>query len=713
MYYNQNNLEEINNLKQKIRELEQEKQNIIFNYSKINEDTQAQLTQKEKEMNKLKNDYKILLEKINNLQNENNNLKNIIKIKQQEIEDKTNQLEKKKKKDIKKINDYEKKIQDYQKELKDTHSKYDQAINNFGQITNDNKELKKEIESLNNNIKEKDSFESEANRLQNIIDSMKTKDDYLKKKAEDFYDVIIDIDSISSLEKRGWEVKYNPERKEIYDKIISEETIKLGVLGINNVGKSYLLSKIARVNIPTGYSIETKGISIKYSEDFKGEEKDICILDSAGFETPLLIDKRHKEIGTEEIKKINEDKNIESIINRDMVEDELSKDKAQTERFIEELIISLSDIIILVVGKLTRTEQRLINRIKNMAKNSEKIKVKSMIIVHNLAQYHRIIEVENHINNYLLHSATFNLKKKKILGFDGVKDRNYLVEKSVKQDDKDIEVYHYVMAKEGTEAGNYYNEITIKLIKQVYNQCNKTKNIDIPKEIALLFSDLSTEILGKKISIDNFVIKDNIIKLEENNNQNTNNNKSTNIIIKNYYNLQNTYIDQDWKYLKIKEFEPKFSLYFYREEGEEDEDEYENYLLLRLEIPGNIVKLTARRTNPKTEKYYGIVIKGIKEREEFEEQKAKDFKEIIDNRKYGEFSYFIELKRNLEIHKTCAKEDTKIYEFIFNKKNRDQTNKENKNNKKGDSNNTDNVEGVKIASGIYIMKFVLTQGSYA
>jgi len=149
--------------------------------------------------------------------------------------------------------------------------------------------------------------------------------------------VIIDIDSINSLEKKGWEVKYNEERKEIYDKIISDETIKLGVLGINNVGKSYLLSKISRVDIPTGYSIETKGISIKYSEDIKGEEKGICILDSAGFETPLLIEKEHKELGNEEIKKINEDKNIESIINRDIVEDELSKDKAQTERFIEEL----------------------------------------------------------------------------------------------------------------------------------------------------------------------------------------------------------------------------------------------------------------------------------------------------------------------------------------------------------------------------------------
>jgi hypothetical protein len=266
------------------------------------------------------------------------------------------------------------------------------------------------------------------------------------------------------------------------------------------------------------------------------------------------------------------------------------------------------------------------------------------------------------------------------------------------------------MAKEGTEAGNYYNEITIKLIKQLYNQSNKRKSINITKEIVLLFSDLSTEILGKKIPIDNFEIKENIIKLVENNNQNIN--KNANTVIKSIYNLQNTYIDQDGKYLKNKEFEPKYSLYFYREEGE-DEDEYENYLLLRLEIPGNIVKLTARRTNPKTEKYKGIVIKGIKEKENFEEQNAKDFKEIIDNRKYGEFSYFIELKPNLEIHKTYAKEDTEIYEFIFNKKNRDKTNQEKKNNKKGDSNNTDNVEGVKIASGIYIMRFVLTQGSYA
>lgn len=99
------------------------------------------------------------------------------------------------------------------------------------------------------------------------------------------------------------------------------------------------------------------------------------------------------------------------MIELNKIEDLLARDKAQTERFIEHLIISFSDMIILVVGKLTRTEQRLITRIKNMAKMSEN-KIKSIIIVHNLAQYNKNIEVENHINNYLLHSATFKLIKK-------------------------------------------------------------------------------------------------------------------------------------------------------------------------------------------------------------------------------------------------------------------------------------------------------------
>ena len=103
-------------------------------------------------------------------------------------------------------------------------------------------------------------------------------------------------------------------------------------------------------------------ISIKYASkdgknDNPGDVNGICILDSAGFETPLL--KEEKKLNKEEDIDIFLDQ-VEDDIKFDEIEDELARDKAQTERFIEQLIISLSDMIILVIGKLTRTEQRLI-----------------------------------------------------------------------------------------------------------------------------------------------------------------------------------------------------------------------------------------------------------------------------------------------------------------------------------------------------------------
>ncbi len=108
-------------------------------------------------------------------------------------------------------------------------------------------------------------------------------------------------------------------------------------------------------------------------------------------------------------------------------------------------------MIILVVGKLTRTEQRLITRIKNIAKENDNNRIKSIIIVHNLAQYHRIEEVKNHISKYLERSATFKLKEQEVFGINKYNDRIYYVEQS--DENEDIEIYHYIMAKEGTEAG--------------------------------------------------------------------------------------------------------------------------------------------------------------------------------------------------------------------------------------------------------------------
>ena len=576
-------------------------------------------------------------------------------------------------------------------------------------------EQEKKIEELSKYEEENKILKEKYENSEKAIKKTETKDDYLIKSAEEYYDVVIDINSIHSLKNEGWPIKYNKESEATYDKIVSEETIKIGVLGINNVGKSYLLSKIVNSEIPTGYSVETKGISIKYA--IRDEQNDnpeavngICILDSAGFETPLL--KEEKKLNKKEdiAQSLNP---VEDAIKYDEIEDELARDKAQTERFIEQLIISLSDMIILVIGKLTRTEQRLITRVKNLSRKKEKNKIPSIIIVHNLAQYHKIIEVDKHIKEYLLKSATFKLIDRKYLGNGKFNGRNYFVEKS--DDSDDLQVFHYIMAKEGTEAGNYYNNFTLELIKNQFNNFNRRRAINIPEEIITLFSELSTEILGQKMECQKLGTDKNTIKLMD---------KGASNKINNNFQIRNAYIDQDGNYLRNKDkMEPKYSLYFYKELNEE-EGEYENYLLLRLEIPGNIVRLTARSTNPKMEKFNGIVIKGIKRKDDFQESNKEDFTTIIDNRSYDEFTYFIELNRNLELSKSSAIGETNIYEIQFDKRNKEKFfPKENLNNSvrkdiSAKENKQEEIKSnqseknlMKIASGVYVMKFKLTERS--
>ena len=673
-------------------------------FIKINEQyekNQNELNTKEKELKTKEKELSILKNEKNNLENEKLVLKN--KIKEGEII----------------IGDHKKSYNDLQKKYNDYSQKFDGALNQFDKISKENQELKEEVKKFKKIEKEKNNLEKENLKLNDIINENRTKDEFLDKVAEEYYDAIIGINSINSLRNEGWEIKYNQERKEMCQKIINEETIKIGVLGLNNVGKSYLLSRIANATIPTGYSIETKGISIKYSQGEKGEEKGICILDSAGFETPLLREdeniKEENIIENEENDELNDsivknDKGIfEKMMKYDKKEDRLSKDKMQTERFIEHLIISLSDMIILVIGKLTRTEQRLITRIKNMAKNNDN-RIRSIIIVHNLAQYNKKREVENHINSYLLRSATFNLKPRSVVGMKNYEDRFYFVEEFDKE--YNIEIFHYIMAREETEAGKYYNNLTLKLIRQQYNGLNQRNEIDIPQKIKQIFCKLSSEIIGEKIEIDQLeTIDENKIKLKKDNNK---------INDKKYYlddfQIQDAYIDQDGNYLQSsKKFEPRYSLYVYREaKDDEDEEEFENFLLLRIEIPGNLKRLTARSTN-KDEKYKGIVIKGYKEEDEIPEfNNKKIFQKIYDNRKYDEISYFIELKGSLGLNKNYPIQDTEIYKIHFNKKNKEKYFI--KNNQKSilkeEENNKKNVEGELVGSGVYILKFSLTQNSF-
>jgi len=63
-----------------------------------------------------------------------------------------------------------------------------------------------------------------------------------KNNFDDFYDIIIDIKLIKDI-KKGWKIKMNEKGKNNYNKYKNNKTIKIGILGNSNKGKSFIFQK--------------------------------------------------------------------------------------------------------------------------------------------------------------------------------------------------------------------------------------------------------------------------------------------------------------------------------------------------------------------------------------------------------------------------------------------------------------------------------------
>ena len=270
------------------------------------------------------------------------------------------------------------------------------------------------IDEINKLKNEKVDLEKKNDELEKKNDELKKKNDELEKKnelddtkQEDFYDIIIDINSIINVNK-GWNVLMTKEGEEKYLKYKNQNFIKIGIVGNVNRGKTYILSKLSKIAFPSGVSINTKGLSIKYPHLAEGHEnRKYILLDSAGLETPILnddLEEKEYEEKEKEYEENNEDKKDEN--------DEFKKkarDILVTESFLQTFIISNSDILILVIDKLSFSEQKLINKIKKELKDNKK--KKKLYIIHNLKNYTKKSQVEKYIQNILAKSATFSVKK--------------------------------------------------------------------------------------------------------------------------------------------------------------------------------------------------------------------------------------------------------------------------------------------------------------
>ena len=184
----------------------------------------------------------------------------------------------------------------------------------------------------------------------------------------DFYDIIVPIQSIKDITK-GWEIKLSQRFKNNYQNLINVEVLRIGIIGNSNKGKSFFLSKLSKMDLPSGSSIKTEGLSIKYPDLKDYPNRKIVLLDSAGLETPVLIN-NDLNFGrvSNDISQQNRE-NEEKILS-DYFKTK-SREKIVTELFLQDYIIYNSDILIIVVGILTYSEQKTLNKIKSKLKKEK------------------------------------------------------------------------------------------------------------------------------------------------------------------------------------------------------------------------------------------------------------------------------------------------------------------------------------------------------
>ena len=416
------------------------------------------------------------------------------------------------------------------------------------------------------------------------------------KKFIDFYDVIVHINSIKAL-NTGWKVEINPNGKQNYEQFKNQGILKIGVIGNSNKGKSFLLSKISKIDLPSGTSIRTEGLSIKYPNLEGFENRKIVLLDSAGLETPVL--------------------QLETTVNdKKKFFKEQSREKLITELFLQNYIINNSNVLIAVVGILTYSEQKLIMKIK---KEMERAKIEiPLFIIHNLIPYTEVEQVNKYIEKFLLKSATFNLIEGHKISTQSTQTKDqkgrYFYEESENQ-----KIYHLIYANEGSKAGEFFNKFTLDFLENNYQTVTHLKPFDVIETIKERFIQLSNDIIEKtgeeKFDLNSFDDSNSdVLKLKD---------------IKEIK-LKKCLTDElGFSNLKANGFEPLYNLY----------KKNDDLIIIRVEAPGNC-NLAPPIIEPAGE-YNIIKISG-------EKKKDKEPQDINDNlfntREIGKFSFDIPLK---------------------------------------------------------------------
>ena len=434
-----------------------------------------------------------------------------------------------------------------------------------------------------------------------------------------YYDLVIDINSFKNLYRNGWGVRASDKgfkQYEIYKKNIHNPVTVAAVIGNRNVGKSYLLQKLAKNKIPVGFSVDTKGLSVNYRDNF-------VILDTAGFESPILKNilynitnkkknnnEKENEENTKEDKKEKEDpEQIEKEKNK--IIERTIRDKKMINIFLESFIIKYSNILIFVLNQISKTDQLFLNRIKRLAED------KHLIVVHNLKNFVNLEQVKYYVKNYLMNNLDFKLEEldySSVFISDEEKNSNESGEKVMiykekemfssenkeneyyKNENKTKSVIHIIMANDGTssgiknsensEAGRIYNEKVINIIRNYIITFTNIKSFDIIDKVVKHLKEKQKDLFQRTISDAGIIYQNNKIMFDEEIKKKSKFKGTLKRVIEDYLGnilFEGDVINPEYRdYLKKCKKSTEKDNDANEEEEEEEKDEY----VIEFELPG-------------------------------------------------------------------------------------------------------------------------------
>ena len=290
--------------------------------------------------------------------------------------------------------------------------------------------------------------------------------DFLTDENSNYYDMILDFNSFEQLKNKGWTANFTLEGKKKYDKSILQNNIVIGVVGIKNRGKSFLLGRIMdneNYKPPNGFLVTTYGISCKFPI-LEKNDKTFVALDIAGKDNPLLQNAFYND---KEIKSIARDQKVSEIV-------------------LSDFIIQESNILIAVVEQLSFAEQEMLKTLIDRLRQKEikGIEKRRLIVIHNLMNITTIKGINDFIHNILLKSLTFSLETQSMS-----KDENY----------NDTDKYFYIQNFENSinesSKNNKGNPDNLEIIHLVIGNDNS-------EEIKKEFNEPAFRFIRDNITID-------------------------------------------------------------------------------------------------------------------------------------------------------------------------------------------------------------------